>query len=316
MLVLYVVWGSTYLGIAVAVDTMPPFLMAAGRFGIAGACLLAWILVRERRRFVVPTLRELRDTAVVAALLLGGGLGLVTFGEQTVPSGITALMIGMMPVWVAVFGRLLFAERLPPIAVVGVVVGFVGVAILVGPTFGGGTGALEPVGLAAIVLSPICWASGSLFSSHRAVLPKQPLVATAVQMLAGSVVLAAMGVLSGELGRVDLAAVSPASWVAFAYLTVIGTFAFIAYVWLLRVAPLPLIATYAYVNPVVAVILGAIVLGEAIHLHTVVAGTVIVVAVALIVTARGRMRGPLPRRPERPEGDPEHEPVRVVSSAG
>jgi drug/metabolite transporter (DMT)-like permease len=293
MLVLYLVWGSTYLGIAIGVETIPPFLMAAVRFLTAGLILLGWSIAREGHSFVPPTPREWRDSAIVGALLLGGGMGMVAFGEQTVPSGITALLIAMMPVWIAILGRIFLGERLPRLAVVGIVVGFIGVAILIGPSALGGAGALDGVGLAAIMLSPIAWSSGSLFASHRASLPARPLVATGVQMLCGGVVLAAMSALTGELGRFDLAAVSRDSLLALVYLTVIGSLlAFTTYGWLIRVAPLPLVATYAYVNPIVAVILGAVVLGDAIDPRTVVAGTVIVVAVALIVTARGRMAGP------------------------
>jgi drug/metabolite transporter (DMT)-like permease len=224
-------------------------------------------------------------------------MGFVSLGEKTVPSGITALLIGMMPVWVAIFGRVFLGERLPRLAVVGIVVGFVGVAILVGPSAFGGTGALDPIGLAAIIISPIAWASGSLFASHRAILPTRPLVATAAQMIAGSGVLFVFGVLHGEVAQVDLGAITPDSIIALAYLTGVGSLlAFTTYGWLLRVAPLPLIATYAYVNPVVAVILGALVLNEAIEPRTLVAGAVIVGAVALIVTTRGRLRTPAARR--------------------
>jgi drug/metabolite transporter (DMT)-like permease len=250
-------------------------------------------MLRSRGTFTAPTRREWRDSLIVGALLLGGGMGMVSFGEQTVPSGIAALLIALMPVWVAVFGRTLFGERLPGLAVVGIVVGFLGVGILVGPTALGGEGAFDPIGIAAILLSPICWSLGSLFASHRATLPGQPLVATAAQMLAGGVVLTVMSLLHGEFGTFDPAAVSGASMAAFAYLTVIGSLlAFTVYGWLLRVAPLPFIATYAYVNPVVAVVLGAIVLNEPIEPRTLVAGAVIVGAVALIVTARGRMTAP------------------------
>ena len=293
LLVLYVVWGSTYLGIAIAIETIPPFLMAASRFLIAGLVLLAWSVAREGRAFRLPGAREWRDSAIVGALLLGGGMGMVAFGEQTVPSGITALFIAMMPVWVAVLGRIFLAERLPRLAVVGIVLGFVGVAILIGPSAFGGAGALAPLGLAAILISPIAWSSGSLFASHRAVLPGRPLVATAAQMICGGLVLLAMSAVGGELGRFRIEAISPNSLIATAYLTVIGSLlAFTAYGWLLRVAPLPLIATYAYVNPVVAVILGALVLGEPIELRSIVAGGVIIFAVAVIVTARGRMQPP------------------------
>jgi drug/metabolite transporter (DMT)-like permease len=293
LLILYVVWGSTYLGIAIAVDTIPPFLMAATRFLIAGLVLLGWSVAREGRGLVRPSASEWRDSAIVAALLLGGGMGMVAFGEQTVPSGITALLIAMMPVWVAILGRIFLGERLPRLAVVGIVVGFGGVAILIGPSAFGGSGALDGLGLAAIIASPISWASGSLFASHRAVLPRLPLLATGIQMICGGIVLAIMSLVSGELAGFRLDAVSPESLGALAYLTVIGSLvAFTAYGWLLRVAPLPLIATYAYVNPVVAVALGAVVRNEPVDPRTLIAGAVIVFAVALIVTARGRMRAP------------------------
>jgi drug/metabolite transporter (DMT)-like permease len=292
LLVLYLVWGSTYLGIRIAVESIPPFIMAATRFFIAGVVLLAWSIAREGRDFRWPSRREWRDTFIVGALLLGGGMGLVAWGEQTIPSGITALLIAMMPVWVAVLGRIVFGETLPRAAVVGVAVGLAGVAILVGPS-NDPIERLAPAGVLALIVSPICWSSGSLFSAHRARLPAQPLVATGGQMLAGALVLTTFALLTGEPARLDLAAISTQSLAALVYLTVIGSLvAFTTYVWLLRVAPLPLIATYAYVNPVVAVILGWLVLREPLTPRTLVAGAVIVFAVALIITARSRMRGP------------------------
>ena len=293
MLVLYVVWGSTYLGIAIAVDTIPPFLMAAVRFLLAGAILLAWSIAREGRSFVRPSRREWRDSAIVGALLLAGGNGLVAFGEGTVPSGIAALLVALMPVWVAILGGIFLGDRLPRLAVIGIAVGFAGVAILVGPSAVGGAGALDPLGLGACLLAPIAWAAGSLFASRRAALPSRPLVATGLQMSLGGLVLAVMAALSGELATFDPAAVTRDSLLAFAYLTVIGSIlAFTVYGWMLRAAPLPLVATYAYVNPVVAVILGWLVLGEAIDPRSVLAGAVIVFGVALIITARGRMQRP------------------------
>jgi drug/metabolite transporter (DMT)-like permease len=297
LLVLYVVWGSTYLGIAVAVQTIPPFFMAAIRFAIAGSILLGWSIAREGRTFAPPSRREWRDSIIVGALLLGTGMGFVSLGEKTVPSGITALLIGMMPVWVAIFGRLFLGQRLPRIAIAGIAIGFGGVAILAGPSAFGGSGALDPLGLAAIIISPMSWAAGSLFASHRAILPSRPLVATGAQMLAGAAALVVLGTLHGEIGQFHLEAISSDSLVALAYLTLIGSLlAFTTYGWLLRVAPLPLIATYAYVNPVVAVFLGAVILREPIEPRTLVAGAVIVTAVALIVTTRGRLRAPTPRR--------------------
>jgi drug/metabolite transporter (DMT)-like permease len=293
LLVLYFVWGSTYLGIAYAVETIPPFLMAAIRFALAGLVLLTWSIVRSRGEFVPPSRREWRDSAIVGAMLLGGGMGLVAWGEQTIPSGIAALIIALMPVWVAVLGRVFLGERLPGIAVAGIVIGFAGVGILVAPTIAGESGAFNPLGLVALLISPISWSAGSLFASHRATLPKQPLVATGLQMVTGAAVLLVFALLTGEPARFDPAAVSRDSLVALAYLTIIGSLlAFTVYGWLLRVAPLPFIATYAYVNPVVAVILGTVVREESLDPRTLVAGAVIVGAVALIVTARGRMAAP------------------------
>jgi len=316
LLILYLVWGSTYLGIAIAIDTIPPFLMAAMRFLIAGGVLLAWSVAREGGSFRLPSVREWRDSTIVGALLLGGGMGMVAYGEQTVPSGITALFIAMMPVWVAVLGRIFLGERLPRLAGIGIVLGFAGVAILVGPSAFGGAGALDPLGLAAILLSPISWAGGSLFASHRASLPRRPLVATGAQMTAGAVILLGMSLVSGELAGFQIAAISLDSLLAMGYLTVIGSLlAFTAYGWLLRVAPLPLIATYAYVNPVVAVILGALVLGEPIELRTLVAGGVIIAAVAIIVTTRGRMQAPR-RQPAAMAGESAVAALAVTEATG
>jgi drug/metabolite transporter (DMT)-like permease len=287
LLVLYFVWGSTYLGIKVSVESIPAFLMGAMRFLVAGGLLLAWSAAREGRHALSLSRHELRDSLVVGTALLGGGMGLVALAEQTVPSGITALLIALMPAWVAILGRTFFGERLPRIVIVGIVVGLVGVAILVAPTSGGLT--LDPGGLLAVLLSPVSWAAGSLYASHRATLPARPLVATAYQMLGGSIALGVAALATGELTQFSPSLVSSDSAWALAYLIVVGSLvAYTTYVWLLRVAPLSKIATYAYVNPVVAFILGALLLGEPVSPRVVVAAAVIVAAVALIVTARSR----------------------------
>lgn len=298
LLILYVVWGSTYLGIAVAVETIPPFAMLTLRFIVAGSALIAWSYVQDRATFRWPSRREWRDSFLVGGLLLGGGNGLVAFGEQTVPSGIAALMIALMPAWVAVFGRSFFGERLPLAATAGIALGLVGVAILVAPSGDAGE-AFDVLGIVALMGSPICWSIGSLYSAHRAKLPSRPLLATGTQMVAGSVVLAGLSVGTGELGRIDPAGASADSLRALLYLIVIGSIvAYTAYVWLLRVAPLPLITTYAYVNPIVAVFLGTLLLAEPLTPRTLVAGAVIVIAVALIITARSRMSSaPAAREP-------------------
>jgi drug/metabolite transporter (DMT)-like permease len=291
LLILYVVWGSTYLGIRIAVESIPPFLMAGSRFALAGLVMLGFAVARGRGSIALPTRREWRDSFIVGGLLMGGGMGMVALGEETVPSGIAALLIAMMPLWVAVLGRVFLGERLPKAAVAGVAIGLAGVGILVGPS-GSAAESFNPGGIVALIISPISWASGSLFSASRAKLPRDPLVATGAQMLAGSLVLALMAGVRGEYAGLRIEAISANSLVAFAYLAIVGSLiAFTAYVWLLRVAPLPLIATYAYVNPIVAVILGAIVLGEPITPRTLLAGAVIVFAVALIITSRNRMAG-------------------------
>ncbi|MBF8289996.1 MAG: EamA family transporter [Chloroflexi bacterium] len=286
MATLYVVWGSTYLGIAVAIETIPPFLMLAFRFAIAGSILLVWEIVRGDLLRSRPTRRQVRDAAVVGALLLGIGNGFVAYGQQTVASGVAAVLIALMPAWLAVFGWVYFRERLPRIVLAGIALGLAGVTLLVWPA--GGV-AFDILGIGALLLSPIGWGHGSLFSAHSADLPRRPLTSTAVQMLAGSVALFVEGALTGELGRFDAAAISADSVWAMVYLIFIGSLlAFNAYAWLLRNAPLSLIGTYAYVNPVVAFALGAVFLSEPITLRTVLASAVIVVSVAMIVTARGR----------------------------
>lgn len=281
----YLVWGSTYLGIAVAIETMPPFLMLAIRFLIAGGLLVAWDLLRHGRS-ALPTRRQLRDSVIVGALLLGIGNGFVALGEKSVASGIAAILVAMMPLWLGVFGWLYFRERLSRLAVLGVGVGLVGVVLLVS---GGGSSAFDAVGIAVLLVAPIGWAHGSLFSAHRAQLPHRALMASGLQMLAGAGVLALEGVVIGEVGRFHPEAISLRSIVALIYLASIGSMlGFNAYAWLLRHAPLSLVGTYAYVNPVVAVGLGALFLAEPITTRTLVASAVIVAAVAMIVTARGR----------------------------
>lgn len=306
ILILYVVWGSTYLAIRVAVDTIPPFLMAAVRFSIAGAVLLGAVAVFRRGSVTLPTRREWRDSFVVGTCLMGGGMGAVAWGEQTVPSGIAGVLIAMLPVWVAVFGRVFLGERLPPLAIVGIAAGVVGVLILVGPGLAI-DGTLDPAGIAALIFSPMSWAAGSLFSAHRARLPKDPFLTTGMQMVSGSVSLAVAAIVSGEVARFRPETVAPDSILALVYLTVVGSLvAFTAFAWVLRQAPLPLIATYAFVNPIVAVFLGWLILGEVVTPIQLVAGAVIVVGVALLILSRSRMSAPrlTPRAAVRDEDAP------------
>jgi drug/metabolite transporter (DMT)-like permease len=289
ILILYIAWGSTYLGIRIAVGSIPPFAMAGVRFAIAGLVLMTAVFVLRRGSVPRPSLREWRDSFIVGSLLLGGGMGAVAWAEQTIPSGITALLIAMMPGWVAIFGRIFLGERLPRAAVVGVAAGIVGVAILVGPSLAV-DGSLDPAGIAALILSPISWSVGSLFSTSRARLPKDPFLTTGMQMFGGALVLVVASIASGELRTFRPETITRDSLLALAYLTVVGSLvAFTAYAWVLRQAPLPLVATYAFVNPVVAVFLGWLILGEQIGPRELVAGAVIVVGVGLIVAARNRL---------------------------
>ena len=287
LLVIYVVWGSTYLGIAIAIQTMPPFLMAAIRFAIAGALLVAWDLIRHPEMRRLPSGRQVVDSLIVGGLLLGIGNGFVVLAEKTVPSGIAAILIGMMPLWFATFGWLYLRERLPRVVVFAILLGFAGVAALVWPA-GKGANHFEPVGILLLFLAEIGWVHGSIYSIRKAKLPRSPFTASGFLMLAGAAVAAFEALLLREPAGFDPSAISSASLLALLFLIAFGSMlAFTSYAWLLRNAPLPLVSTYAYVNPIVAVALGTVFLHEPIGPRTIIASAIILVAVAIIVTTRG-----------------------------
>jgi len=289
MAVIYVIWGSTYFGIAVAIRTIPPFLMGSIRFAIAGLILIAFDLLRHPEARRMPTRRQLVDSAIVGGLLLGIGNGFVSFGEKTVPSGIAAILIAMMPLWFALLGWVYLRQRLPRIVVGAIALGFLGTALLVWPA-GEGANTFDALGIFILFLAPLGWAHGSIYSVSRAKLPPSPLTASGLQMLAGAAVTFLEALIVGEPARFDPSAVSLESVLAVAYLVLFGSMlAYTTYGWLLRNAPLSLVGTYAYVNPVVAVALGSIFLHEPISARTIVAAAIILVAVAIIVTARGRL---------------------------
>jgi drug/metabolite transporter (DMT)-like permease len=279
----YLIWGSTYLTIRIAIETLPPLLMAGARFLLAGAILYA-----IARRPGVPkerlTPRQWRDAFVIGACLLFAGNGGVTWGEQYVASGLVALIVATVPLWVAVYGPLFGSARIGRLEVLGIAVGLAGVGLLLRPG-----GSVHPLAL-IVVGSSMLWALGSLYAG-RAALPKSALTSVAMEMLAGGLLLAVAGLGTGEIGAVHLNHVSVASGVAFAYLVLVGAIVgYGAYIWLLQHVPTPAAATYAFVNPLVAVALGAIVLGEPVTPWTLVAGALIVVAVATILTSQGRAR--------------------------
>jgi drug/metabolite transporter (DMT)-like permease len=279
----YIVWGSTYLAIRVADRTLPPFLMAGARFVVAGALMYGWAVWRGETRYERPNRRNWTAATVVGGALLLGGNGGVVWAEQHIDSGLAALIVATVPLWMALMDRVFFGQRLPWEALFGLGLGFAGLALLVQ---GGPGGHTSLAGVIAVVFASFSWAAGSLYS-RRAALHSRPIVSTSMQMLAGGALLGIAGLISGEAGDAHLAHVGLNPALAWGYLVVFGSLVgFTAYVWLLRAAPVSLVGTYAYVNPVIAVFLGWLLLHEAVGWRTFLGGGVIVIGVLLIVTAR------------------------------
>ena len=280
----YVIWGSTYLAIAIAVQTLPPLFSAGLRFCVAGLVLLGFIAIRRGLRVARE---QLVAAATVGLLLIVGGNGFVVLAERTVPSGMTALIIASVPLWIVIFRRIA-GDKIHVSTFVGVAVGFAGVAFLVVPRGAGGAGgAADTGGLLLLLVATTSWALGT-FLAPRLRMPRDGLLSTGVQQLAGGIVLVVLGAAMGELGNLEPATWSSNSLLAMAYLLVFGSLvAFTAYSWLLQHAPVSLVATYAYVNPVVAVLLGALILAEPITPSIVLGAAIIVTAVAFIVTREG-----------------------------
>lgn len=286
LLALYVVWGSTYLGIKVAIETIPPFFHAAIRFLISGMILVVW---QRSAGHPLPTRKQWISAAIIGTLLLLGGNGLVSWAEQFIPSGIAALIIGSMPMF------LVLAEAVRPNgvkptwrAIVGLLIGFVGIFILVGPAkLSGSTAKLNPFGLLALLGACITWASGSVYSK-TADLTKSSLMNTGAQMLMGSVSLLIVSLLTGELHGWDITAVSARSLYGLTYLILIGSLVgFASYGWLLQNAPISLVATYAYVNPIVAVFLGNWIGNEPLEPRIWIAAAIIIGSV-IFINSRGK----------------------------
>jgi drug/metabolite transporter (DMT)-like permease len=284
--IVYIVWGSTYLAIRVMVETMPPLLSAGVRFTVAGAVMVAVLALRRGLRGVLPTRPQLLG-ALAVGLLLPGANAVVTVAEQEVPSNLAALLIASIPLWVIIM-RALAGEDVSRRSVAAVLVGFVGVALLIRP--GEQSGEATIVGLLACVGAAVMWAGGS-FASPRLRLPQDPLVSVGWQMLLGGALILLAGVAAGELPEVELEAFSTRSLLALGYLIVFGSWvAYTAYAWLLQNAPLSKVATYAYVNPVVAIVLGWLILDEIVTGITVVGAAIIVFSVALVVRMESARR--------------------------
>ncbi|MSR36292.1 MAG: hypothetical protein EXR95_06555 [Gemmatimonadetes bacterium] len=281
----YVIWGSTYLAIRVAIETIPPFTMAATRFLLAGAVLYPW--ARARGDGPRPTAVHWRNTVLLGALLLTCGNGAVVWAEQFVPSGLVALVVGMLPLWMVLVDWLWGPGPRPGLLLIaGLLWGLFGVGLLA--SSGGlsaGTG--SPIVPALVVMGGgIAWAIGSI-RAKQTDLPLQPGLAPAMEMLCGGALLLLLGVLTGELGRFDLAAVSARSLIAVLYLATFGSLiAFSAFVWLMKVTTPARVATYAYVNPVVALLLGWALADEPLTVRTLMAAATILSAVVLVATRR------------------------------
>ncbi|HEV2890539.1 MAG TPA: EamA family transporter [Frankiaceae bacterium] len=288
---IYVVWGSTYLAIryAIGADTgergLPPLMMGGVRFALAGALMFAWAARRPAADGEPDPLGRPQWLAcgfIGLALLLGGN-GLVMLAEQTVPSGIAAVVVALVPIWTALFGFVLGGERLRRLAAVGLLIGFAGAVVLANPS---GADRVPTGGVLMLLFATLSWSTGSYYAKSAPV-PRRPLVMTAMEMLCGGAGLFVAGLLSGEAGDLHLTDAGWKAWTAFAYLVVFGSMlAFTAYAWLLRNARLSLTTTYAYVNPTVAVLLGALFLDERLTGRTIAASAVIVLGVALVVSSR------------------------------
>ena len=286
----YLIWGSTYLAIRYAIQTIPRLLMASSRSLSAGVLLY---LIARAKGAPATTRAAWWRALLIGALLLMCGNGGVSLAERTVPSGLTAVLVSMVPIWVALLSWLRPGGKRPSHQVAfGIVVGFVGVIMLIGIGDLHSTTSVDPTGAAILIVSTLSWATGSLYG-QKAHVSDNPLQASAMQMACGGICLLLAGILSGEARGFHFSQISMSSIIALAYLSLFGSLiAFTAYSWLLKATTAARVATYAYVNPAVAVVLGWAVAGEALTFRMIVSMAVIVVAVMLITTAKARVEVP------------------------
>ena len=284
-LAVYLIWGSTYFAIRIGLESFPPLLLAGTRHIGAGIllCLLFW--KRNRR----PTKQQWIIAAVTGVLLLFAGNGGVCWAEQSVPSGITALLVATVTLWMVLVDWLRPGGHRPSLRVlVGIFTGFAGLLILVGPAHLGNSGRVNPAGAAVLVLASLAWACGSLYSKHGA-LPSSPLLGAGMQALSGGTVLWVVGLLAGEGARFHLGSITLRSWLAAIYLVFFGScLGFSAYLYILKKSTAARASTYAFVNPIVALLIGWGLGGEGLSGRTLLAGAVILTAVILVITAPQR----------------------------
>ncbi|WP_342421011.1 EamA family transporter [Paenibacillus sp. FSL E2-0178] len=287
LLCVYLFWGGTYVGMKIAIETMPPFLMAGVRFFAAGAVLYMIARLSGAKR---PAGREWRSSAIVGALLLLGGNGVVAWSEQRVSSSIASLIVAAVPVWMMLMGWFGRGGKRPNTGVIaGIVLGLLGIAVLVFQPGKGDTGtATDLIGIITLLIASISWAVGSMYSRNAA-MPDSPLMSTAAQMLTGGALLIIFSYFTGDWSRLDVSGISMRSYLALGYLVVFGSIVgYTAYIWLLKNADASLVSTYAFVNPVVAVLLGWLLVGEQLTLNTLIAAVIIIAAVVLVTVFRGK----------------------------
>ena len=290
----YLIWGSTYLAIRWAIETMPPLLMAAARFLVAGALLYAWQLAKG---VPIPTRAQWKAAAIGGAFLLVGGNGAVVIAQQWVPSGIAALVVASVPLWMVLMDWF-FGSRVAPSvrAWAGLATGFVGVALLAGSPGVGAGGSEELIGALFLLVAAMSWAAGSIYTRYAQGLP-EPLSLVSMQMLTGGTILLMLSLAFGDLARLDVASISMKSSLALMYLILFGALVgYGSYIWLLRVVTPARVATYAYVNPVVAMLLGWALADEPLTLRSLAAAAIILGAVVLITTESWGSRGTGGRR--------------------
>ncbi len=285
LVAVYIVWGSTYLAIRFAVETIPPFLTAGIRFFVAGSLLYIW---QRLSGVPAPKKVEWRSASIIGLLLLLGGNGLLNWAETHIPLGIASLLIATVPLWMVLLDALRPRGTRPSWLVwLGVLVGLAGTALLANPWQPHTTSpSLDPLGIIVLILAAISWSIGSLYS-RNAPLPKAPLMGTGMEMLVGSLGLFILSAITGEWGQLHLAAISLRSLGGLVYLIVFGScIGFVAYTWLLRNAPTHLVSTYAYVNPVVAILLGSFIGHEPLESIEIISAAIIIGGVVLLTTAK------------------------------
>lgn len=277
----YLIWGSTYLAIRWGVAEIPPFLMAGVRFLGAGTVFVALAFRWGAAR---PTGYHWLTTGLIGLLMATGGNGLVSWALQRIPSGLGALLVAMVPFWVALADWLRPRGARPPGQVIlGLAIGFTGVALLVNPSDIAGARSLDAVGAGAVIVASLLWAAGSVYSRH-APQPASHWLSAGMQMLGGGAALLVISALSGEWAGLDWSTVSPTAFGAWIYVAAFGSVAYGSYLWLLKASTPPKAATYAYVNPVIALVLGYLFAGETLTLWSFGCSTVVVVGVLLVVS--------------------------------